>query len=462
VDGNATAVQPCADPSQLCFGDNVTPANGVNGQQLANPFAPNAVLGEIDYSHILTTSAGANAQLTNTDTLFGMKNHATLGASFDFGSTNYAATPELGTILPNYYTFGSGVIIGNSGEPVTEGPVNINSYNRYFGLYALDALDLTDKLTLSAGARLNMASLSLSDQLGGNVNGNNQYNHLNPMVGLTYKITPDLLAYASFSEANRAPTPLELGCADPHQPCLMASFLVSDPPLQQVVSQTFEAGLRGQQVLANDWGAVGWKADVYHTLSLNDILNIPDPFLQGYGYFANVGDTLRQGVEAQFNYRKGAFTVRATYAYIDATFRNYLTLGSNSPSANANGAIFVVPGDHLPLIPAQRAKLSLDWDIDSKTRVGADLLITGPMRFAGDASNQQPMLPGYATVSINGAYKLMNNVEVFGMVNNLLNQHYYAYGTYFDTASLYQAFTNPEMMVPGQPLSVYGGVKVTF
>ena len=462
VDGNATAVQPCADPSQLCFGDNVTPANGVNGQQLANPFAPNAVLGEIDYSHILTTSAGANAQLTNTDTLFGMKNHATLGASFDFGSTNYAATPELGTILPNYYTFGSGVIIGNSGEPVTEGPVNINSYNRYFGLYALDALDLTDKLTLSAGARLNMASLSLSDQLGGNVNGNNQYNHLNPMVGLTYKITPDLLAYASFSEANRAPTPLDLGCADPHQPCLMASFLVSDPPLQQVVSQTFEAGLRGQQVLANDWGAVGWKADVYHTLSLNDILNIPDPFLQGYGYFANVGDTLRQGVEAQFNYRKGAFTVRATYAYIDATFRNYLTLGSNSPSANANGAIFVVPGDHLPLIPAQRAKLSLDWDIDSKTRVGADLLITGPMRFAGDASNQQPMLPGYATVSINGAYKLMNNVEVFGMVNNLLNQHYYAYGTYFDTASLYQAFTNPEMMVPGQPLSVYGGVKVTF
>ncbi len=462
VDGNATNVQACANAALLCFGDGTTPANGLNGQQLANPFPPNAVLGEIDLSHILTTSAGASAQLSNSDTLFGLKNHATLGASFDFGTTNYSATPELGSVLPNYYTAGTGIFIGNSGSPVTEGPVDVNSYNRYFGLYALDALDLSDKLTLSVGARLNMASISLSDQLGGNVNGNDQYNHLNPMAGLTYRITPDLLAYASYSEANRAPTPLELGCANPRQPCVMASFLVSDPPLQQVVAQTFEAGLRGQKVLADDWGAVGWKAGVYRTLSTNDILNVPDPFLQGYGYFANVGDTLRQGAEAQLDYRKGPFTVSATYAYIDATFRNYLTLGSNSPSANANGDILVVPGDQIPLIPHSRAKISLDWDIDSNTRVGAALLITGPMRFYGDASNQQPLLPGYATVSLNASYKLMKDVEIFARAENLFNQRYFTYGTYFNTISLYNAFTNPEMMAPGQPLSIYGGVRVTF
>ena len=242
----------------------------------------------------------------------------------------------------------------------------------------------------------------------------------------------------------------------------MASFLVSDPPLQQVVSQTFEAGLRGQKILADDWGAVGWKTGVYRTLSTNDILNVPDPFLQGYGYFANVGDTLREGVEAQLNYRRGPFTVSATYAYIDATFRNYLTLGSNSPSADANGNIFVVPGDQISLIPHSRAKIGLDWDIDSNTRVGADLLITGPMRFYGDASNQQPLLPGYATVSLNASYKVMKDVEIFARAENLFNQRYYTYGTYFNTNSLYSAFTDPEMMVPGQPLSVYGGVRVKF
>ena len=40
VDGNPTATQPCAaDPALLCFNDDSTPANGLNGVQLANPFA---------------------------------------------------------------------------------------------------------------------------------------------------------------------------------------------------------------------------------------------------------------------------------------------------------------------------------------------------------------------------------------------------------------------------------------
>jgi iron complex outermembrane receptor protein len=462
VDGNPTNTQPCDDPTLLCYNDAATPANGLNGQQLANPFPSNAALGEIDRSTILTTSAGTSAQLSNTDTLFGFKNHATFGASFDFGTTDYSASAELGVVAPNYAVIGSGTYLGPSGNPVSIGPVDVVSLNRYLGIYALDAIDLTDKLTLSAGARFNLASISLSDQLGGSVNGNDQYSHINPVVGLTYKITPDLLVYGSFSEANRAPTPLELGCANPQQPCIIGSFLVSDPPLQQVIAQTFEAGFRGQHVLANDWGAIGWKAGVYRTLSTNDILNIPSPTQQGFGYFANVGDTLRQGFEGQLNYRKGPFSVRATYSYIDATFRNYLTLSSNSPSADANGNIFVVPGDQLPLIPRQRAKVSLDWDIDSKTRVGADILITGPQRYAGDASNQQPLLPGYATISLNAAYKVTHDFEVFASANNLLDHRYYTYGGYFDTSQVFQAFTNPESVVPAQPLSVYGGIRYTF
>ena len=65
------------------------------------------------------------------------------------------------------------------------------------------------------------------------------------MIGATYKITPNVTAYAGYSEANRAPTPLELGCSDPAHPCMIDNFLVADPPLKQVVSHTFEAGLRG-------------------------------------------------------------------------------------------------------------------------------------------------------------------------------------------------------------------------
>src|SRR5690348_4890537 len=49
VDGNPTETQPCAaNAGLLCFGDDVAPANGLNGVQLANPFAPDAVFGQID------------------------------------------------------------------------------------------------------------------------------------------------------------------------------------------------------------------------------------------------------------------------------------------------------------------------------------------------------------------------------------------------------------------------------
>ena len=55
-----------------------------------------------------------------------------------------------------------------------------------------------------------------------------------------------------------APTPLEQGCADPAHPCILASFVIADPALKQVVAQTIEAGLRGSHSLG-EAGQVGWR-----------------------------------------------------------------------------------------------------------------------------------------------------------------------------------------------------------
>ena len=71
------------------------------------------------------------------------------------------------------------------------------------------------------------------------------YQRLNPAIGATYKFTPSLTGYAGYSEANRAPTPLELGCSSPTNPCIIDNFLIADPPLKQVVSNTYESGIRG-------------------------------------------------------------------------------------------------------------------------------------------------------------------------------------------------------------------------
>ena len=110
-------------------------------------------------------------------------------------------------------------------------------------LYALDTFNATDRLTLTGGARFNFAGISLEGTNDALLSGYSGYFHLNPTAGLTYKITPDINFYAGYAMTNRTPTPLELGCASPTDPCIIDNFLSSDPPLKQVVGQTFEAGL---------------------------------------------------------------------------------------------------------------------------------------------------------------------------------------------------------------------------
>ena len=91
----------------------------------------------------------------------------------------------------------------------------------YTGLYALDTFDVTNAFSVSAGGRLNVANIQLQDQLGSSLN--ETIMHFNPVIGATYKIRSDVAAYAGFSGANRAPTPLELGCANPAQPVTLGS-----------------------------------------------------------------------------------------------------------------------------------------------------------------------------------------------------------------------------------------------
>ena len=277
VDGNPTNAQACgADPTLLCYNDPTSPLVDTNGNQIANPNSANP-LGEIDRSTVRTTSVGTAVQLSNSDKLFGYTNHFSIGSSFDFSQSNYSASAELGTVAPDYVITGLGTFFGASGTPTSIGPVNLDTINRYAGLYVLDAFDVSDKLTISAGARLNVASISLFDQIGGALSGEHEYSRINPLVGFTYKITNELQAYGSYAEANRAPTPLELGCADPTRPCILASFLVADPSLQQVVSRTYEAGVRGQHTFSDGWGSLGWKLGVFRTRNSNDILNEQEP-----------------------------------------------------------------------------------------------------------------------------------------------------------------------------------------
>jgi iron complex outermembrane receptor protein len=455
VDGNTTDAQPCAVPSLLCFGDDTTPLLDSLGNQVADIFGPN--LGQIDRTWTTANTFGGALQATNTAQVLNHDNHFVIGASIDHGRVHFTANSELGTLDSNLFVTGTGVLIQQPAAGLS--PVDLHSTSTYTGIYATDTVDITTKLSLTAGARFNVAHIKLDDALGTGLDSDNRYSHLNPVIGLTYKITPNVTAYAGYSQANRAPTPLELGCSDPTHPCLIDNFLISDPPLKQVVSYTYEAGLRGSEFGEK----LKWNVGAYRTISKDDIINVASQ-ISGFGFFQNAAETRRQGIEAGLTYKEDRWSAYTNYAFVDATFQTPLTLSSPSnPAADSDGNIFVVAGDHIPAIPQHRLKVGFEYSIRRPWTVGADLNAIGSQYLIGDQSNQNPKVPAYWVVNLHSSYKINKNVEVFGVVQNLFNQHYYAAGSFFDTQGIsFLAFNDPRTFLPGMPLAAYAGIRATF
>ena len=464
VDGNTTDFSSCGGAT-LCDGNgNVT--------SIPDLFGPSVPLSVIDRTWTRSRTVGGTVQIENSDKILGRPNKLTFGVSYDHGWTDFSANETLSVLNPgNLVSWPIGFIVNEPASDVTS--VRVNAANSYLGVYALDALDLTDQLTVTAGARYNYSGIALYDLNGTSLNGAAVYTHANPMVGATYKITPELAAYASYSEANRAPTPLELGCANPSQPCLIDNFLVSDPPLKQVVSHTIETGLRGGAALsevmpfAKTWlpGRVEWSTGAFRTVSFDDILSVPS-VVTGLGYFTNAGTTQRQGLEGQLRYKDEKLSAYVNYTLTDATFRSMIDLGSpNNPLAIAAGSssILVMPGSHMTSVPKHRLKAGFDYAVTKDWKIGADVVYAAGTWVRGDEINAFGTLPSYATINLRSSYQVTKNIEIYGLIENASNTHARSFATFFNTTQIpFLSFADPRQVSINAPISFFGGAKLTF
>ena len=98
-------------------------------------------------------------------------------------------------------------------------------------------------------------------------------------------------------------------------------------PLEQVVSRTFEIGLRGNVATFGREHALSWSLAGFHTNNEDDIISIAAP-QNGRGFFDNIGETERQGVEAALQYRNRSLLTYASYAFTDATFQETLEISA--------------------------------------------------------------------------------------------------------------------------------------
>jgi len=489
LDGNAGDFERCSSrssyPTALCLEDDgfpvppggKTPAFrdqfvvvGANGVPIAAA-APTTPYGTVDRTNTDTRTFGGSLQATREGALAGRQNHFVAGASVDRSRVDFDAGSTLGIIYPSLFVGDSATLPGSGQVIHTLGnlgfsPVGVTSTTTYYGVYATDTIDLSARLAATLGARFNLARVDLHDELGTGpeLNGSHSFRRINPNAGLACKLGDEATVFGGYSEANRAPTPLELSCSDAQKPCLLEGFLVADPPVKQVVSKTFELGVRGHANIAG--GLTDWQASAFHADVDNDIISLASA-IAGRGFFQNVPATRRRGVDIGIQHRSARWSGYLNYNYIDATYRFTGDIASpNNPKADDSGKVHVTPGDRLPGIPRQQVKAGADFPVTAALSIGGDVAFVDRQFYVGDDANQNAKLPSYTVAAIHASYALARDVELFGRINNLFDRKFALYGSYFNpddiANAIPQTLGDPRTQTPAQGISYRAGIRVRF
>ncbi|HLZ74384.1 TonB-dependent receptor [Phenylobacterium sp.] len=276
------------------------------------------------------------------------------------------------------------------------------------------------------------------------LDGAHRYQRFNPRIGFNYNLDGGTGIFGGYSQSMRAPTSIELSCADPNSPCALPTGFNGDPDLKAVTARTFELGARGTL-----FGRLAWNAAAYDSRLRNDIQFISTSTT--FGYFFNVGDTERRGFELGAQTELERLTLSANYGYVQAAYR--------SPFTTAAGED-VVSGDRIPGIPESTFKLRAGYAVNDRLRVGAVLIAVSGQYAHGDEDNSDPAgkVAGYAVVNLDAQYRIGKALTVSLDVDNLFDRKYATYGLSGQT-SIYTLAQEP-FRTPAAPRGAW--LKLTY
>lgn len=432
----------------------------------ANGFEPDDYNGLQNRSDREQEYYGLNFQNVFLNNLFGRQNQLIVGAGYTYGDVVFNSSQELAELNADRSTEGTGIFISDEGTALDAETFTIS-------LYFTDTFSVSDKLDFTFSGRWNHTDIELNDAGGRGfteaqprLTGEHEYNRFNPAVGITYALQPGLTTYASYSESSRAPTAVELACADETAPCSLPNGFLADPPLDQVVSKSLEGGLRGTLNNLAMLGNVGFSIGGYFTENEDDIIFQTTGGATGnQGFFDNIGKTERLGMELALNGQLEKLDWFLNYSYLSATFESDLFVNSeNNDFADGEGRIRVEKGDSIPNIPDHTIQFGGDYSFTSRFIVGGDLLYKSGVFVRGDESNQLGQLDGYATVNIRGSYQINDMFKVYARVNNLFDEEYESFGLLGEPDEVpgFGGFTNNRFVGVGAPISGFIGVKAEF
>ncbi len=415
-------------------------------------------------------SYGTDMNLTFLHDLFGNNNQLVMGFAYFRGDSTFISNTEVTTLDPITRTTANSP---DRGVFVEEAATHIDTETQSMSVYFTNTLDLTEQLSLTLSGRLNNTIVELADQSGKRpeLNGEHDFLRFNPALGVTWQATENINIYGSYSQSSRAPTPIELACndrvaaiaqaaGDDFEECRLPNAFLADPPLEDVVSKSIEAGIRG--AINN----INYHLGFFRTRNKDDI--IFQSTGRATGLFANVDETRRLGIETSLDGQWGKLGWGLAYSYIEASFEDNLrVLNPNHPDADDEDEIEVTSGDRIPGVPENQLKLRADYALTEGLSVGIEALHHSAQVLRADESNQLPKVGGYTVVNLRGRYRFNEHVELYAKINNLFDNDYETFGLIGEEPDeldvpVINDFDNPRFLGPAAPISVFVGVKASL
>ena len=443
--GDDSDFETCDDDARYLCGDDEVALDRGGAPIHAAARLQGATVNHTDTGQI---GSGLSLQAERFDTFAGGHNRLTAGITIETADIDFASRTELGRLDETRLAIASGVFVGDAFT-------DIAAQTNTAALYVANTLAATANLRLTVSARYNRNRVTLRDRLGTALNGDHVFRRLNPALAATFDATPRLTLYAAYGESSRAPTPVELTCADENAPCRLPNAFLADPPLEQVVANTLEIGARGQTA------GVDWRLAWFASRNDDDILFISAGAFTNEGFFDNVGSTRRRGFEIGLDGAVGAATWFLRGTNLSATFENAFTVhGANHPQATT-GEIAVRPGDRLPLVPRRLLKGGLSWASSDRLQLGGEVLHSSGFHYRGDEANLVAGVKGHTVVNLRADYRFGRRFSAFVALANVLDERYATFGVFGDASEvLGEQFDSSRFVTPAAPRAGWLGIEI--
>lgn len=445
--------------------------------------AEQACSGALNRSNTEQRGYGVNGQFTFNQDFLGKENQLITGFGYSQSDIDFEQSTEFGLVNASRGVNGIGV-------SSDEAAVDLRGETKIWSLFATDTMALNDQFSLTLSGRWNRVNIKNKDRINPTgtsfvdtdagpqdetLDGDHTFNRFNPAIGLTYNPMKTLTLYGTYNEGMRAPTSMELGCANPNLPCKLPNAMAGDPPLEKVVAKTFEVGARGKFTQN-----IRWTAAAYRTVNHDDIQFIATNATNGMGYFDNVGKTRRQGLDLGLSGAVDKFTWNAGYSYVNATYQTPIELVNEVNSTVQDDVIQVNRGDRLANIPEHALKLRMQYQATPNWSIGTTINTFSDVYARGNENNdhqantgdddfvqESGKISGFTIVNIDTRYNFgKSGWQVYAKAVNIFDKEYATGGmlgeNWFENGQFAGDDEPSLMLMPGAPRAGWIGVRYNF